>query len=183
MEQKKVPEVSFAEVRKFLTNVMKKDSTTGKGLDVIREELSAHFGKPKTFFDSQKDEINDLILETIRDMYSAHLAQTKVKSEPVSATERRSSVTSDDGSPVEASPKRAKVAQAASMTRGEFLAKAPKINVRVEGNNFVVPPKVFSTESCGWNASEKVKIEVDGKQFVCQVGLNCTIVGSKQWKN
>ena len=39
--------------------------------------------------------------------------------------------------------------------------------------------KEFSTGSLGWNINDKLQIEVDGKPVTVQVGLNLTIIGSK----
>ena len=39
--------------------------------------------------------------------------------------------------------------------------------------------KEFSTGSLGWNINDKLQLEVDGKPVTVQVGLNLTIIGSK----
>lgn len=145
-------------------------------------ELSAHFGKEKEYFDNYKDEVNDIILEILRDACKQSASPTDLKSEDVSTNASQATVNTDEPQSTEASPKRAKVAQAEIMTRAEFMSKAPHIHVKMEKSMITLPPKVFSTSSCGWHASEKVKLEVDGKTVVCQVGINCTIIGSKQWK-
>ncbi len=40
-------------------------------------------------------------------------------------------------------------------------------------------PKEFSTGSLGWNVNEKVNIQMGDRRVTVQVGLNLTIVGSK----
>lgn len=44
----------------------------------------------------------------------------------------------------------------------------------------VAEPKEFSTGSMGWYLNGKATIMVDGKPIKCQIGLNLTIVGSKE---
>jgi hypothetical protein len=40
--------------------------------------------------------------------------------------------------------------------------------------------KEFSTGSLGWYLNGKTTIEIDGKPVAVQIGLNLTIVGSKE---
>ncbi|KAK1939671.1 hypothetical protein X943_002173 [Babesia divergens] len=177
------------------------DNLSKTSLDDIREILSDHFKKPKTFFDKYKNEVNQLIVETLKDMYAKEPMEPDIKSEEPSVANKRTACESTPSS-AEASPKRTKQMQGKHhilkiddnylctlshdisdlITRSEFLAKAPEIKVQIADASFTIQPKKFSTDSCGWYGSEKIKIQVDGKSLVCQVGLNCTVVGSKQWK-
>jgi len=43
-----------------------------------------------------------------------------------------------------------------------------------------VEPKEVSTGSLGWYLNTKITLEVDGVRVAVQVGLNLTIVGSKE---
>jgi hypothetical protein len=43
----------------------------------------------------------------------------------------------------------------------------------------IADPKTFSTGSFGWYMNGKTTITVDGKPLPVQVGLNLTVVGSK----
>eukprot|EP00371_Babesia_bovis_P001460 XP_001610107.1 hypothetical protein [Babesia bovis T2Bo] len=115
----------------------------------------------------------------------------KVNSEP---NPKVTTSTSDAGEDVEQLAKRARKNQSSIMTREEFSEKAHTITVQIENTVFKVPSRVFSTGSCGWydqfriyqmnyrGLNERVTIEVDGRSLICQVGLNCTVVGSKSWK-
>ena len=73
-----------------------------------------------------------------------------------------------------------------NITREQFLAKAPKVTVRisidgVEGEGYVLTasPSEFSTGSLGWNLTGKLPMVVDGEQPECQLGMNLTVIGSK----
>lgn len=70
------------------------------------------------------------------------------------------------------------------MTRTQLLATlAPSIKVTIAGQDFVGTLRQFSTGSIGYNVSAKVQAtDKDGKLTAvkCQVGLNITVVGSKE---
>ncbi len=81
------------------------------------------------------------------------------------------------------------------VTKEQFRAKAPVLRVafgvginedgNLDGGNigtFLAAPKDFSTGSFGWNVNEKTTILVDGVPCKVQVGLNITVVGSKEAK-
>jgi hypothetical protein len=40
--------------------------------------------------------------------------------------------------------------------------------------------KEFSTGSLGWYLNGKVSVEIDGRPVAVQIGMNLTIVGSKE---
>ena len=65
------------------------------------------------------------------------------------------------------------------ITREEFRTKAQTALASVEGTTVVLAPKECSTGSLGWYATGKVLVEVAGYRLLCQVGINLTVVGSK----
>jgi hypothetical protein len=66
------------------------------------------------------------------------------------------------------------------ITREEFLdaAKAQTLQLGDLGSAVAVV-KEFSTGSFGWNANDKVTVNLGGKAVKVQVGVNLTVVGSK----
>jgi hypothetical protein len=66
------------------------------------------------------------------------------------------------------------------ITRAQFRAKARAIRVVIEGKEQDVPVKEFSTGSLGWYLNSKISLEIDGVSVPVQIGLNLTIVGSKE---
>ena len=66
------------------------------------------------------------------------------------------------------------------ITREQFRAKAKAIDVTINGASIPAVVKEFSTGSLGWNINGKTTIEVDGTPVTVQIGLNLTIVGSKE---
>lgn len=66
-------------------------------------------------------------------------------------------------------------------TRQQFQASAKPIDVTLAGQPMVAEPKEFSTGSFGWYASGKARLKLaDGTIVTCQVGLNLTVLRSKE---
>ena len=66
------------------------------------------------------------------------------------------------------------------ITRQQFRDAAKGVVVTINGKEFKVPKKEFSTGSLGWYLNDKMDIEIDGHDIKVQIGLNLTIVGSKE---
>jgi hypothetical protein len=67
-----------------------------------------------------------------------------------------------------------------NVTREEFAQNAQPIEYSLAGVPLVAEVKEFSTGSLGWNTNAKVTLKVGEKMVNVQVGLNLTIVGSKE---
>jgi hypothetical protein len=65
------------------------------------------------------------------------------------------------------------------ITREQFRSSAKPVTVVINGKEMTALAKEFSTGSLGWNINEKIQVEVAGHAVTVQVGLNLTIVGSK----
>jgi hypothetical protein len=65
------------------------------------------------------------------------------------------------------------------ISRAEFHAQAKQVTVKINDTPFVADPREFSTGSLGWNINGKMTIDIGGKMVSVQVGMNLTIVGSK----
>lgn len=66
------------------------------------------------------------------------------------------------------------------ITRSEFRAHAKPLPVTINNVPFSAAVKEFSTGSLGWYLNGKANVEIDGKTVSVQIGLNLTIVGSKE---
>ena len=66
------------------------------------------------------------------------------------------------------------------ISRGEFKTHAKPVTVKINESPFVAEPREFSTGSLGWNINGKMTIEIGGKMVSVQIGMNLTIVGSKE---
>jgi hypothetical protein len=66
------------------------------------------------------------------------------------------------------------------VTKTQFLDKAEPVKLTIGGNEIIADKREFSTGSFGWYYNGKTTIMVDGKAVSVQVGLNLTVVGSKE---
>jgi hypothetical protein len=66
------------------------------------------------------------------------------------------------------------------VTRSEFLEKAQAVEVVIGGVPLMAEVKEFSTGSLGWYLNGKTTIRIADKPVSVQIGLNLTIVGSKE---
>jgi hypothetical protein len=69
---------------------------------------------------------------------------------------------------------------ASPLSRTQFIDKAEPVKVVINGQELVADKREFSTGSFGWYYNGKITIPVDGKPLSIQIGLNLTVVGSKE---
>jgi hypothetical protein len=62
----------------------------------------------------------------------------------------------------------------------QFLEKAEPMKVTINGQEMLAEVKQFSTGSFGWYMNGKTVVSIDGKSVSVQIGMNLTIVGSKE---
>ncbi len=65
------------------------------------------------------------------------------------------------------------------MTREQFGQSAKALRVLIDELPIFAVPKRFSTGSVGWNANGKTQIVVNGEPLEIQVGINLTVIGTK----
>ncbi|MBS1119056.1 MAG: uncharacterized protein H6Q90_1284 [Deltaproteobacteria bacterium] len=61
----------------------------------------------------------------------------------------------------------------------QFQEKAEPLKVSINGQEMLAEVKAFSTGSFGWYLNGKTVVTIDGKAVSVQIGMNMTIVGSK----
>jgi hypothetical protein len=62
----------------------------------------------------------------------------------------------------------------------QFKEKAEPLKVVINGQEMLAEVKAFSTGSFGWYINGKTSVTVDGKLVSVQIGMNLTVVGSKE---
>lgn len=67
-----------------------------------------------------------------------------------------------------------------SITRSEFVNEAKPVEVIINGIPMTAEVKEFSTGSLGWYLNGKANVKVGEKSVSVQIGMNLTIVGSKE---
>ncbi|MGL4460692.1 MAG: hypothetical protein ACRDD1_13285 [Planctomycetia bacterium] len=66
------------------------------------------------------------------------------------------------------------------ITRAEFREKAEAVEIMLNQGQMIAEAKEFSTGSLGWYLNGKTVVKVGDKNVQVQVGLNLTIIGSKE---
>lgn len=66
------------------------------------------------------------------------------------------------------------------ISKSQFLEKAEPVKVTINGQEMIADRREFSTGSFGWYINGKTTIQVDGKPLSVQIGMNLTVVGSKE---
>jgi len=66
------------------------------------------------------------------------------------------------------------------VTRQQFKDNAKAIEVVINGQKMIAEPREFSTGSLGWNINGKLVVQIGETPVTVQVGLNLTLVGSKE---
>ncbi|HTJ45274.1 MAG TPA: hypothetical protein VL463_24375 [Kofleriaceae bacterium] len=69
---------------------------------------------------------------------------------------------------------------ACAVTRTQFVEKAEPLKVTINGTDMLAEVKEFSTGSFGWYLTGKTLVTIDGKPISVQIGMNLTVVGSKE---
>lgn len=66
------------------------------------------------------------------------------------------------------------------ITLEQFREAARPVPVVIGGNTMMAEVKEFSTGSFGWYLNGKTVIDVGGTPVTVQIGMNLTVVGSKE---
>ena len=65
------------------------------------------------------------------------------------------------------------------INRQDFHTQAQPVPIKIGDKEYQADVKEFSTGSLGWYFNGKTVIEIGGKKVTVQVGMNMTIIGSK----
>ena len=66
------------------------------------------------------------------------------------------------------------------ISRAQFRKEARAVEITINGIPMRAEVKEFKTGSLGWYVNGKTTVEVGGTSVPVQIGLNLTIVGSKE---
>ena len=72
---------------------------------------------------------------------------------------------------------------ACPVTRDVFFKKAQPLNVEINNIPMTAEPKEFSTGSLGWYLNGKATVKVGDTPVTVQIGMNVTVIGSKNNNN
>jgi hypothetical protein len=66
------------------------------------------------------------------------------------------------------------------LTRELFCKEAKPLQITINGVPLLAEPKEFSTGSVGWHCGGKMTVWIGTEPVKVQIGLNLTVVGSKE---
>jgi len=66
------------------------------------------------------------------------------------------------------------------VSKTQFLEKAESVKITIGSAELIADKREFSTGSFGWYYNGKTTVMVDGKPLSVQIGMNLTVVGSKE---
>jgi hypothetical protein len=66
------------------------------------------------------------------------------------------------------------------VSRSDFHAKAKPVSVTINNVPMQAMVREFSTGSLGWYLNGKTTIDIGGTPVAVQIGMNLTVVGSKE---
>ena len=72
------------------------------------------------------------------------------------------------------------MAKPCPISRSKFRETAQPVRVEINDNAMTAEVKEFSTGSFGWYLNGKTTIDVGGTPLHVQIGMNLTVVGSKE---
>merc|ERR1719240_1241604 len=117
--------------------------------------------------DAQKDEVKELVTAMLEKEEAEPPPKKAKTAAAVKAGNARPSVKKD---------------QMSLMTRTDFSKAATTLDCKIGDYKLEVPPKNFSTGSCGWFCSKKDKVTVGGVEAIATYQVMITVVGSKEWE-
>lgn len=176
-----------AKAEELLREIVTLETYGSLSRKVARYELEKRMGLKEDDLKRFKDQIS-VILEKIVDDITANQANDDLDKsdepddgkEDDAGPERKKQNTGKNAT----APKNLKKLQSSLMSKNEFLDKAPVLASQIGDELlFEMKPRTFSSGSCGWFYGSKVAIKVGKQEVWCQLGVNCTVLGSKEWDN
>ncbi len=70
--------------------------------------------------------------------------------------------------------------KACAISRADFVEGAEPLSIVINGQELIAEVKEFSTGSFGWYLNGKSTIRIGDKAVPVQIGMNLTVVGSKE---
>ncbi|KAH8584712.1 apicomplexan specific [Cryptosporidium sp. chipmunk genotype I] len=189
---------SIEVIKTHLNRIVTNDNLDTLTPKKVREELEKTLGLPSDSLKTKKSEINDLIDTIILELtekdsinsssglseknapniHKKNLGESDINEEEQSSnlSAEAPKITKQSGK----APKRKQI----SMSIEEFLEKSQVLSLNINGSSekLAISPRQFSTGSVGWYYGGKVPLPVgEDSEVMCQVSINCTVVGSKTW--
>lgn len=176
-------EVSFDAVKaeEHLREVVTEETWKDMSRKVAREKLEEKFGVGQDGLKAHKKEINEILDKIVSELSGDGGSESEGGQSDADEQETEPAPKKQKTGPDP--PKNLKKLQSSLMSRQAFLDKAPVMASKIGDMVFDMKPRTFSSGSCGWFHGGKVAIKVGDQEIWCQLGVNCTVLGSKEWSD
>ncbi|EAK88384.1 apicomplexan specific protein [Cryptosporidium parvum Iowa II] len=196
-ESNQLVNTSAEVIRTYLNKIVTNDNLDTLTPKKVREELEKALGLPLDSLKPKKNQINDLIDAIILEIKEKNSTDSPIeqitnnvsnvdyKDEETNANndEEHNDLNINIPEITKQNGKATKRKQI-SMSIEEFLEKSQTLSLSINGSSekLAISPRQFSTGSVGWYYGGKVPLPVgDDLEVLCQISINCTVVGSKTW--
>mmetsp|Transcript_15821 Transcript_15821/g.30958 ORF Transcript_15821/g.30958 Transcript_15821/m.30958 type:complete len:189 (-) Transcript_15821:134-700(-) len=165
---------------------------------MVRRDLEKQQGLEEGALEDKRKEIKALVQEYVETHGPSGSESESEEEQPKKTNKKRKTAGDDAGEPTEkkskmvpvktksgkpAPTKGLKQAQQSAMTGKKFEKEASELVVDVFGNTITALPRTFTSNNRGWYGGGKIEVKVGKKTLWAQLGLNVTIVGSKEWND
>ncbi|OEH78784.1 uncharacterized protein LOC34617400 [Cyclospora cayetanensis] len=169
-----------AKAEEHLREVVTAETWKDMSRKLAREKLEEKLGVAPDGLKDHKKAINEILDKIVNELSGGGDSESEAEeSEADEETEPATKKQKTGPDP----PKNLKKLQASLMTRQSFLEQAPVMASKIGEMMFDMKPRTFSSGSCGWFHGGKVAIKVGDQEIWCQLGVNCTVLGSKEWRD
>eukprot|EP00419_Tripos_fusus_P011247 CAMPEP_0172663026 /NCGR_PEP_ID=MMETSP1074-20121228/5675_1 /TAXON_ID=2916 /ORGANISM="Ceratium fusus, Strain PA161109" /LENGTH=195 /DNA_ID=CAMNT_0013478969 /DNA_START=77 /DNA_END=664 /DNA_ORIENTATION=- len=179
-----------------VSKVLRGSDLEETSLKEVRAELERRFGLKPGGLDARKDLCKQLVAAEIAKIQEEQAAQeeegagqaakeseaNKKNSRVSTGGQKRARESEEGDGKKEKKVSNRAAEQALCMTKADFMRSAKSFKIEIGDRQLTVPPKEFSTGSCGFFSNGKVTMNVGSVPLTVQCSLNCTVIGSKQWK-
>eukprot|EP01057_Protomagalhaensia_wolfi_P005766 Protomagalhaensia_wolfi_Nauph_80__5765@NODE_704_length_2089_cov_40_581951_g526_i0_p1_GENE_NODE_704_length_2089_cov_40_581951_g526_i0NODE_704_length_2089_cov_40_581951_g526_i0_p1_ORF_typecomplete_len215_score50_68DEK_C/PF08766_11/6_3e06CobT/PF06213_12/0_038SOBP/PF15279_6/0_045DUF3738/PF12543_8/0_17mRNA_decap_C/PF16741_5/0_24UBN_AB/PF14075_6/0_18Med19/PF10278_9/0_32_NODE_704_length_2089_cov_40_581951_g526_i091735 len=176
--------VTREQLKEALEELITPETITKLTRRVLRAKLEERFGLQAGSIECRKQEINEMVREVMDELQPPPPEETTPKKRKHEETSEAEGGSESEGEARSSkrSRKGAKKAQSSIMTKSHFCETAEALVSNIGPLQFTVTPREFSTGSCGWFYGSKHELPVGEEKVMCQLTINCAVLGSKQWK-
>eukprot|EP00448_Togula_jolla_P002048 CAMPEP_0170613428 /NCGR_PEP_ID=MMETSP0224-20130122/24270_1 /TAXON_ID=285029 /ORGANISM="Togula jolla, Strain CCCM 725" /LENGTH=203 /DNA_ID=CAMNT_0010939035 /DNA_START=36 /DNA_END=644 /DNA_ORIENTATION=+ len=184
------PAVDRAKIEEAVCTVLSTTCLETTSLREVRALTEKHLEMQPGHLDEHKDLVKEIATEEIRRIQSANASlEESTPSKATGGSRKRASpadAKSKKKEKAEPSDKKQKtgaatIRQSGMMTKKEFMDKATTMTVCMGDKKMLAAPKIFSTGSCSFYATQKLTFKVGDKEVSCQCQVQCVVIGSKEW--
>lgn len=174
-------DLDLLKAEEHLREVVTAETWKDMSRKLAREKLEEKLGVDPDGLKAYKKEINEILDKIVNELTGEGNSESEAGDSDADDEEAEPASKKQKTGPDP--PKNLKKLQSSLMSRQSFLEQAPVMASKIGDMVFDMKPRTFSSGSCGWFHGGKVAIKVGNQEIWCQLGVNCTVLGSKEWRD